>query len=137
MASLIPDAFLDFRRSLPDGSQRRLALLIEHDRGTEDQHHFRRRIRAYITLLQSEQYKELFGVRAITVAFSTFVGPQRLEQMRAWTRAELTETNEPRQVGLTFCFASLSRSLDPRQVWFEPCWYSPYETDRGMALLAA
>ena len=137
MASLIPDAFLDFRRSLPDGSQRRLALLIEHDRGTEDQHHFRRRIRAYITLLRSEQYKELFGVKAITVAFSTFVGPQRLEQMRAWTRAELTETNEPSQIGLMFCFASLSRPLDPKQVWFEPCWYAPYDTARGMALLAA
>lgn len=32
--TVIPDTFLDFRSLLPDGRQRRMPLLLEHDRGT-------------------------------------------------------------------------------------------------------
>lgn len=132
--TIIPDAFLDFRLKMPDGSQRRMPVLLEHDRGTEEQQYFKRRIRGYIMLIKTEAYKELFGSRAITVAFTTFMGPQRLEQMRTWMRQELA--NESRAIGLTFCFATLSPPLSPEQVWFAPCWYSPYDA-QPQALLAA
>ncbi len=60
--NLIPDAFMIFRVVIPDGRQRRVPIIVEHDRGSEEQQYFRRRIRAYLTMLRNEGYKELFGV---------------------------------------------------------------------------
>ncbi len=128
-ATVIPDAFLDFRYE-----GRRMPVLLEHDRGTEEQFYFRRRIRAYIMLIRTEAYKELFGTKAITVAFTTFVGKQRLEQMRAWARAELA--SEASTIGAAFCFAHLTPPLDPSAVWLAPIWYSAYNTNQT-SLLAA
>lgn len=134
-ATLIPDAFLDFRLILDDGRTRRMPVLLEHDRGTEEQQYFRRRIRAYIVLLKSEAYTDLFGVKAITVAFTTFVGEQRLRQMYEWTRQELAATNEPHALGRAFWFTYTPQPPDPRQLWLERCWYTPYDT-QPRALLA-
>lgn len=68
--SLIPDAFLDFRLHKPEG-QHRLPVVIERNRGTEEQQHFRRRIHAYLLFIQSQAYVQLFNTRALTVAFTT------------------------------------------------------------------
>ncbi|HEU5383929.1 MAG TPA: hypothetical protein VFV38_51695 [Ktedonobacteraceae bacterium] len=51
--SLVPGSFLDIRQTLPD-DQRRRALLLEHDRGTEERKQFKRRIRAYFAFMQAE-----------------------------------------------------------------------------------
>lgn len=134
--TVIPDAFLDFRSLLPDGRQRRMPLLLEHDRGTEEQQHFRRRIRAYIMLLKSAAYQQLFGVRTITVAFTTFAGVARLRQMIEWTRAELATTNEPKALGMTFSFTTLDRPLEPQQIWLSSRWFTPYDNS-PVSLLSA
>ncbi len=135
--SLIPDAFLDFRSVLSNGSQRRMPVLLEHDRGTEEQQHFRRRIRAYIMMLKAEAQKDWFGVKSITIAFTTFEGERRREQMREWTRQELAETKELRAIGSAFCFTSLPKiPFDVYHLWLEDCWYTPYEADQPIALLA-
>ncbi len=133
--ALVPDAFLELRQLLPDGRDRYMPLFVEHDRGTEQRQHFRRRIRAYITLLKSGMYQEVFGVKSITIAFTTFEGEKRCEQMREWTRAELAATNEPLSIGMAFCFTSQVQPLDPKHLWLEPCWYVPYEGYRPLALL--
>jgi hypothetical protein len=118
-------------------AKRRLSnSLLEHDRGTEEQDHFRRHIRAYIMLLKSEAYKGWFGVKSITIAFTTFEGEKRREQMREWTRQELAETNEPRAIGMAFCFTSLSQPLDPKHLWLGPCWYTSEEEVQPIPLLA-
>ena len=132
--TIIPDAFLDFRLSLPDGRQRRMPLLLEHDRGSEEQHYFKRRIRAYIVLLKAEAYKGLFSAKAITIAFTTFVGTRRLEHMREWTRQELALTNEPASVCNTFLFANFNRPLESRHLLLEPQWYTP-TSDQAIPLL--
>lgn len=126
--TVIPDAFMDFR-TRHGGDTLTMPVLVEHDRGTEDQTYFRRRIRAYIQFLKTEGYQNALGAKYVTVAFTTFKGEKRREQMRAWTRAELAVTKEQPQVGLRFSFASLEPPLEPRQVWFESCWYSPYDTN--------
>jgi Replication-relaxation len=133
--TIIPDAFLDFRLALPNGSQRRMPILLEHDRGTEGKNHFKRRIRAYITLLKTGAYQQFFGVKAITIAFTTFVSPERLAHMREWTRQELAASNEPKQLGTTFCFTRITQPLATRQLWLEPHWYTPYAEDAPIALL--
>lgn len=133
--TLIPDAFLDFRRVLDDGGQRRMPILLEHDGGTEEQRHFRQRIRACIMMLRAEAQNEWFGIKAVTIAFMTFEGELRREQMRDWTRRELTVTNEPKSIRMVFCFASMSQPLDPQHLWLEPCWYTPYDEDQPLTLL--
>lgn len=120
--SIIPDAFLDFRLTTARG-QRRMPLFLEHDRGTEEQHYFRRRIRGYIELLKTDAFYQRFGVRTITIGFTTFVGERRLKQMRDWTNEELKATNESSKTAATFLFVMLPEVVTPQQVWLEPYWH--------------
>jgi hypothetical protein len=127
--AVVPDAFLDFRLG-----GRRFPVLLEYDRGTEEQLYFRRKIRGYILLLKTGSYQQLFNAHAVTIAFTTFKGAERVEQMRAWTRAELE--GESASLGKLFRFASFTRPLQPRAVWLEPHWLSPYD-EALQPLLAA
>lgn len=125
---LIPDAFLVF------GFQgRHLPLYVEHDRSTEQEQHFKRRIRVYVEGIKTGAIQSRFGIRKLTVAFTTFEGEKRLHQMREWTREELEK--EPWEVGSVFAFASLSKPASP-SIWLEDCWYMAYEQPQ-FALLAA
>jgi hypothetical protein len=131
--SLIPDGFLDVRQrrqNLPDMS---LTLLLEHDRGTEQQEHFRRRIRAYSAFLSSGAYKQLLNTERVTVAFTTFVSAKRVAQMREWTKQELI--TDP-QLAAFFIFAELPKPLEPHNLLFERRWYS-ITSDTPIALLGA
>ena len=129
--SLIPDGFIDVRQRRPNMPDMNLNLLIEHDRGTEQQEHFRRRIRAYSTFLSSGGHKQLLGIERVAVAFTTFVGSKRIKQMREWTKAELaTEPN----LAPMFLFADLPKPLEPRNLLFERRWYT-LASDQPIALL--
>ena len=77
----------------------------------------------------------MFGIKTITIAFTTFAGLERLEHMREWTLQELEHTNESITIGRTFCFASLAQPLDSSHLWREPCWYTPYH-EQSLAHLA-
>ena len=68
--TLIPDGFLDIRQRT---SERSLSLILEHDRGTEQQEPFRRRIKAYRAFLSAGGCKQLLGIERMTVAFTTFI----------------------------------------------------------------
>ena len=126
--SLIPDGFLDIRQRQPEAS---LPLILEHDRGTEQQEHFRRRIRAYSAFLSSGAYKQLLATERVTVAFTTFVSSKRVTQMREWTKVELT--TEP-QLANMFIFAELPRPLEPQHLLFERRWLT-LSSDQPIALL--
>lgn len=131
--TLIPDALLDFRYA---GQQTfSMPVLLEHDRGTEGRDHFQRRIRAYIALLHDEAARvELFDTAALSaVAFTTFKGDKRVEQMRRWTAQELKGVNP--SLGETFRFISLTQPVSPR-LWLEPSWLDPYD-DPPHQLIAA
>jgi hypothetical protein len=132
--TVIPDAFLDLHATLADGRQRRLPFLLEHDRGSEEQQHFKRRIRAYSVYLKTGAYQKMFATKAITILFTTLVGTRRLEQMREWTRAELTTSGDMGTVGNVILFATLTQPLDARQVWLTPQWYT-LQANQPVALL--
>src|SRR5258707_1491470 len=89
--NLVPDAFLELRRLRPNGKFASYPILLEHNRGSEQRKQFRRKIRAYITMLKAQAYKDRFNVDtdSVTIAFTTFEGEQRREQLRAWTKEEL------------------------------------------------
>jgi hypothetical protein len=131
--TLIPDAFLDFRLT---GSRLQFPVLLEHDRGTEEQVHFKRKVRAYLSLLKTEAYRELFGTQSVSVAFTTFQGEKRLEQIREWIRQVLVANGEPWQIGSAFYFAALPQPLFPGVAWLEPRWRSPYDTQPQPLLVA-
>ena len=107
--TLIPDTFLDFRVRVPEGL-RRVPIVIEHDRGTEEQKYFRRRIRAYILWLRSEGFKKMFQTKSITIAFTTSAGKSRLGRMREWTWQELNKVKLKTLVyRLLYCFRKAHR----------------------------
>jgi hypothetical protein len=138
--NLIPDSLLLFRVQLADGRQGRLPVVVEHDRGSEEQKYFRRRIRAYLHMVRNEGYKQLFGVNGITIAFTTSANVERLKQIREWTGKELEETGETQYQHLFyFTFLNLPKKpddapLDPYQVWINTTWLPLYE-NRAVSLL--
>lgn len=124
---LVPDSFLDIRER---ETKRSFCLLLEHDRGTEQQDHFRRRIRVYKTVLSSGMYKQALGINGVIVAFTTFIG-KRVAQLREWTKAELA--TEPTLANM-FIFAELPKPLEPQNLLFERRWYT-LASDQPIALL--
>lgn len=116
--TLIPDGFLDVRQR---GTERSLCLILEHDRGTEQQEHFRHRIRAYKAFLTGGGVAQLFNVTRAAVAFTTFISAKRVAQMREWAKAELAA--EP-QLAAFFIFAELPRPLEARHLLFERRWHT-------------
>lgn len=115
---VVPDCYFDIRQRTTNQS---VHLLLEHDRGTEQQEHFRRRIRAYKTLLATGAYKQLLATEHVTVAFTTFISGKRVAQMREWTRAELA--SDP-TLAKMFIFAELPKPVTPRDLLFERRWYN-------------
>ncbi len=129
--SLIPDAFLDVRKRRMGMSDLSMPLVVEHDRGTEEQQHFKRRVQAYGVFLQSGASKHLFGVEGISVAFTTFVSARRVAQMREWTQAALAGVP---QLASHFLFAELPRPLEPHHLLFERRWFT-LQHEQPIALL--
>lgn len=120
--TLIPDAFLELRQRIPDGTYQYMALLLEHDCATEQRQYFKQRIREYVIMLKSKAYKERFNVNAITILFTTFEGEKRRDQIREWAQQELA--SEPREVQQCFLFTTQQQPPDPVYMWLAPCSYA-------------
>ena len=127
--TLIPDAFLELRQRLPDGTCRYMALLLEHDCGTEQRQYFKQRIREYVIMLKSRAYKERFNVNTITMLFTTFEG----DQMREWTRQELE--GESKDLQQCFLFTDQCQPPDPKHIWLHSCWYMPHMEGKPVVIL--
>lgn len=132
---VVPDALLDFRKSLDNGKQRRMTVLLEHDRASEHINAFKPRIRAYVKMLKTESYKNLYGVGTVTVAVTTSKGEYHAEKLRRWTREELKATGNLQTFGPIFYFTNLAPTIDPKVLWLEPVWCTPDVTE-PLALLA-
>jgi hypothetical protein len=79
-----------------------MLLYLEHDRSTEQERHFKRRISVHFEWLKSGVYKERFGASVVTIAFTAFDTPKRLTQMRQWILEELSSSKESTTVGEAF-----------------------------------
>ncbi len=130
-SKVIPDAQLDFRQV---GMTAHFLVLLEHDRNTEEQAHFKRKVQSYVAFIKTVGQKAAFDSYRINIAFTTFHGEARLHEMRAWTRQALV--GEPIQLYRAFRFAALSQPITPGMAWLEPRWYYPDE-DSAEPLLAA
>jgi len=126
-----PDGFLDFHQRRSGIADLSFSLILEHDRGTEQQEHFRRRIRAYHAFLEDGGHKQLLNTEWVTVAFTTFISTRRVMQMRAWVYQELQGTP---QLASMLIFAELPRPLESQLLLFERRWLT-LQSDQPIALL--
>ena len=134
--TVIPDAVFDFRHQRDKGKERKNVVLYEHDMGTTEQKHFRRKIRVYLGFLKSGVYKDLLGVKHLVIAFGTPMGDNRKAHMCDWTRKELASTSEQKWLANVFYFAALPFELHPLEVWRKSLWYLPFDDMTGRSLLA-
>jgi hypothetical protein len=136
--TIVPDAYLEFIYANPSGKEETIPVLVELDRGTEDQKFFRKRIRAYVVFLRSRTFETLFGIKNITIAFATTKDHNRVRQMREWARKEFALTNEPGWLANLFLFTTLPETMGditPRQLFLDPVWYVPLDDDNPVSLL--
>jgi Replication-relaxation len=109
--AVIPDAWLDFRLSPPfsRGSEQ-VAICLEVDRATEDVWKFRAKIRNYVAFAGGS-YQATFGTSALTIAFvATAGGDRRVQQMKTWTREEISKLNA-RSFADLFLFTALDEGV--------------------------
>ena len=134
--TVIPDAFLLFVEQKRNGRQRSIPILLELDRNTTEQKHFRRNLRARITFIKQEGYKTLLGTNTVTFAYAVALGGmKRREELRSWARKELASTNEQRWLSNLFFFCDLPDDLEPHKLFLAPCWFTPFG-ETPLSLLA-
>jgi len=136
--TIVPDAYLAFGYTGQNGKEATIPVLVELDRGTEDQKFFRRRIRSYIVFLKSRAFKTLFAIDNITIAFATTRDHYRVRQMCEWTQKELALTNEPAWLADLFLFTALPENIgdiETRQLFLAPVWYLPADDENPVSLL--
>ncbi len=135
--TLIPDAYLLFGRKKKKGKDENIPILLELDRNTTEQKHFRRNLRAQIEFIKEEGYKKLLGTTTVTFAYAVAAGGEkRREELRAWARKELANTSEQRWLSNLFLFCALPDELEPQQLFLAPCWFAPFADDKPLSLLA-
>jgi hypothetical protein len=89
---VVPDAWLHFARD--DG--KKFPVLVEIDRGTEDQERFKNHVGGRIEFIRSGDYAQVFGTQAVVIAYATTGRLQahaesRRKTMCAWTMEVLRE----------------------------------------------
>lgn len=114
LVTLIPDAFVLFTRHKKNGKDDKIPILIELDRNTTEQKHFRRNLRARMEFIKEEGYKTLLGTTTVTFAYAVAGGGEkRRAELRSWARKELAATSEQRWLSNLFLFCDLPQDLEP------------------------
>jgi len=109
----IPDAWLLITR-LSDS--KRFPLLLEIDNGTEYRDKFKAHVKARLTFLESEQYREVFGLPAVTVVYLTLGGKDRRDHLKTWTEEVLKTGQSGVWRDLPVCQLPCSGNLHPAAV---------------------
>lgn len=117
--AVIPDGYL----SLVLAGQYRMCFAFELDRGTEDQQAWRRKVRALLRYVQGP-YQAAFGTDNLTVCVVATPGKARMQQLVAWTAAELDALGKRQEADL-FRFAAPVPDLTPEQLFLGAGWYVP------------
>jgi hypothetical protein len=139
--AVVPDAWLHFARI--DG--RKFPVLVEIDRGTEDQERFKNHVRGRLEFIRSGEYARVFGTPAVIIAYAT-TGPihghadSRRETMAAWTLEVLRELKLESWAGI-FRFTSAveyTRLYEQgNDLFTKPLWYRPDAPSAPMLLLGS
>jgi hypothetical protein len=126
---VVPDAWCDFRLSV-QGQTIQYPLLLELDRGSEDQSQLRRKIHNLLIAVLSDAYIQQFGTSHVTIAFATTAGAKRAASLKAWIEKELTAMQRQHEADL-FLIADITDVVTtPDSLFLGPLWVCPFHTDR-------
>ncbi len=130
--AVVPDAWLDF--SLPNLQS--LPILLEIDRGTEQQQKFKQHVAARIAYVRrGGGYSKQFGTEYVSIAYATTGSQQRLQTMLTWTEEVMRDLGK-QSFSRVFHFLSLPQGdLDPDWLFLSPTWKRPFEK-QPVALLS-
>jgi hypothetical protein len=118
-----PDAWLDLRRTYPDGAILRACVAVEVDNGTEWQVAWRKKVRALLAY-DAGPYTDAFDTDLLTIAVVAR-NPGRQEQLRRWTGAELVSLGAEERADL-FRFGVMPEDrADARGFFLTPHWTIP------------
>jgi hypothetical protein len=134
--TIVPDGWLDFRYDRGGaGSERRMCLWLEVDRGTIGKKEFKTKAAAIFAFYQSGAYSRRFGTNSLRVAFATTDGISRVNQMRAWLCDALGRELEKPGMAARFVCTALPDEIDPRSLFLTPVWYIPSDNTPPVSLL--
>ena len=132
---VVPDLWLDFHFTHP--KQPHAPVLVEIDRGSEGLKKFKEKIKALLAFISGPGYKNMFGVRPVTIAYVVTAGPDnRLETILKWTHEVLTEQHMTNFAD-TFRFCRLYPHWETEytRLFTAPHWYRPADK-RSLPLLS-
>ena len=92
-SSVAPDAWVDFRRHLPDGNALQRCLTFEYDNNSEHQSAFRAKLRRLLAWAHGP-YSAYFGTRSLAIAVVTSGGHVRRANLVRWTERELEQQHD-------------------------------------------
>lgn len=129
--TVIPDAWLDFRMTVPDRAKpvRRRCVLLELDRGSEHVSRYKNKVAALYAYAASDAYRQFYGTNLCLVAFATTAGDDRLFQMKQWCEQVVTELGIEEDANLYRYAAIPEGELDPQEVFCGEMWYKPFEDE--------
>jgi hypothetical protein len=134
--AIVPDGWLDFRYDRGgEGTERRMCLWLEVDRGTVGKKEFKSKAAAILAFYQSGAYARRFGTNSLRVAFATTDGMMRVNQMRAWLRDVLGKELAKPHIAERFICTMLPDEIDPRTLFLAPVWYVPFDNTSPVSLL--
>jgi hypothetical protein len=125
---VVPDAWLDFEFLKHGQHQTWVPVLLEIDRGSEQQKYFKRHVTSRLEFIKPNGgYKRMFDTNAVTIAYATTGNARRLQTMLTWTEEVLSDLDRKKWASV-FRFCSLSGELDPNVLFQDSSWYRPHET---------
>ena len=127
--AVVPDAWLHFARD----NGRKFPVLVEIDRGTEDQERFKNHVGGRIEFIRSGDYARVFGTPAVLIAYATTGRIQghadtRRKTMGAWTMEVLRELAIESWASIfRFTSAVVYTKLyeESNALFTQPVWYRP------------
>jgi hypothetical protein len=139
--AVVPDAWLHFAW---DAGQK-FPVLVEIDRGTEDQERFKNHVRGRLELIRSGDYARIFGTRAVIIAYATTgriaeYADTRRKTMGTWTMEVLRELEIESWAGIfRFTSAVVHKTLyeEGHALFTKPVWYRPDSPARPLSLLGS
>jgi len=128
--TVVPDAWLHVERV---ADEKRFPILVEIDRGSEDQERLKNHVRGRLEFIRSGEYERVFGTPAVVIAYATTGrvpahAASRRHTMAAWTMEVLRELEIENWAGIFRLTSALeyTRLYAEGQVLFtRPVWYQP------------
>jgi hypothetical protein len=128
---VVPDAWLLFERLRGGVHDTHFPVILEIDRGRENQGNFKRHLRARIEFIKrGGEYSKLFGHEAVAIAYAATSESERyrdtrLRAMRSWTNEVLKELGKTSWSPI-FRFHSLNLiDIYQSDIFEASVWYRP------------